>query len=192
RRMTAKVPPLRWLNTGGRLLTGGWITACLLSCGQPTVEVNLPGPEDGLRYESPAEVWDEALPLGNGIMGALVWGDGHPLKISLDRSDLWDLRKVPEFYSEEYNFELMRQWHLEGKTEDLIRIYEDPYHRPAPTKIPAGRIELALGPDRAFTTADLSLIDATAAVTLTDLNVQVLVHAQEPVGMIRINSGKSP
>jgi len=191
-RLTSRFPGLNWFNTGGRLLLGGWITVCLLCCGQPTVEVNLPGPEDGLHYESPAEVWDEALPLGNGIMGALVWGDGHPLKISLDRSDLWDLREVPEFYSEEYNFELMRQWHLEGKTEDLIRVYEEPYHRPAPTKIPAGRIELVLGPERAFKTADLSLIDATAAVTLTDLNIQVLVHAREPVGMIRIVSGESP
>jgi hypothetical protein len=154
------------------------------------VDPNLPGPEDGLQYESPAEVWDEALPLGNGIMGALVWGDGNPLKISLDRSDLWDLRKVPEFYSKEYNFELMRQWHLEGKTEDLIRVYEDPYHRPAPTKIPAGRIELVLGPENTFTRAGLSLIDATASVALTGFKAQVLVHAKDPVGMIRIESGE--
>ncbi len=192
RRMTTKVPPLRWFNIGGRFLTGGWITVCLINCGQPTVEVNLPGPEDGLHYVSPAEVWDEALPLGNGIMGALVWGDGNPLKISLDRSDLWDLRKVPEFYSEEYTFELMRQWHLEEKTADLIRLYEDPYHRPAPTRIPAGRIELDLGPEQAFTNADLALIDAAATITLTGLNVQVLVHAEEPVGMIRIDSDTSP
>ncbi len=24
-----------------------------------------------------AMVWDEAMPLGNGLLGALVWGDGH-------------------------------------------------------------------------------------------------------------------
>ncbi len=192
KRSTLKGPLFTWFNVGVRLLMGGWISACLINCGRPTVEVNLPGPEDGLQYESPAEVWDEALPLGNGIMGALVWGDGNPLKISLDRSDLWDLRKVPEFYSEEYHFELMRQWHLEGKTEDLIRLYEDPYHRPAPTRIPAGRIELALGPEKAFTKADLSLIDATATVILAGINVQVFVHAEEPVGMIRIESVESP
>ena len=30
------------------------------------------------------------------LLGALVWGDGTPLRISLDRTDLWDLRPVPE------------------------------------------------------------------------------------------------
>ena len=45
----------------------------------------LPAPDDGLHFETPVTVWDEALPLGNGILGALVWGDGNPLKISLDR-----------------------------------------------------------------------------------------------------------
>lgn len=179
-----------WLNSSAKFLASGWMCACLANCGQPTVKPNLPGPKDGLQYDSPAEVWDEALPLGNGIMGALVWGNGSPLKISLDRSDLWDLRKVPEFYSEEYNFELMRRWHLEGRTEDLIRVYEDPYHRPAPTRIPAGRLELDLGPENTFTEAGLSLIDATASVTLTDFNIQVLVNAEEPVGMIQIESGE--
>jgi len=67
-------------------------------------------PRHGLHYTSPAEVWDEALPLGNGLLGALVWGNGAPLKISLDRTDLWDLRPVPEFFSEEYSYATMREW----------------------------------------------------------------------------------
>ena len=37
-------------------------------------------PEHGLHYEEPATVWDEAMPLGNGLLGALVWGDGRPLR----------------------------------------------------------------------------------------------------------------
>jgi len=64
---------------------------------------DLPSLEHGLLYEDPAMVWDEALPLGNGLLGGLVWGDGGPLKISLDRTDLWDLRPVPEFHSDEYS-----------------------------------------------------------------------------------------
>lgn len=35
--------------------------------------------------------WDEGLPLGNGFMGSIVYG-GNPLKITVDRTDLWDLR----------------------------------------------------------------------------------------------------
>lgn len=35
--------------------------------------------------------WDEGLPLGNGFMGSIVYGR-NPLKITVDRTDLWDLR----------------------------------------------------------------------------------------------------
>ena len=68
-----------------------------------------PFPEHGWVFNPPAMTWDEALPLGNGIMGALVWGDGAPLNISLDRTDLWDLRPVPEFQSEDYSYAVMRE-----------------------------------------------------------------------------------
>ena len=46
-----------------------WIvfTACSDTASIP---VNLPLPEHGLQYDTPAMVWDEALPLGNGITGA--------------------------------------------------------------------------------------------------------------------------
>ena len=71
----------------------------------------LPTSAHGLHFDSPARVWDEALPLGNGMLGALLWGDGDPLRISLDRADLWDLRPVEEFHSAEYSFEQMRSWH---------------------------------------------------------------------------------
>jgi hypothetical protein len=56
--------------------------------GFPSVfpAAELPRPEHGLHYTKPAVVWDEALPLRNGIMGALFWGNGAPAKISLDRA----------------------------------------------------------------------------------------------------------
>ena len=73
------------------------------------------------------------------MLGALVWGDGGPLRISLDRADLWDTRRVPEFSGPEYKFRVMKQWHEQGRTEDLLRVYEKPYSRAAPTTIPAGR-----------------------------------------------------
>jgi len=43
-----------------------------------------PEARHGLNYKTPAMVWDEAMPLGNGLLGALVWGHGRPLRISLD------------------------------------------------------------------------------------------------------------
>lgn len=161
----------------------------LAGCNRPKepLKPNLPGEEDGLVFDTPAATWDEAFPLGNGIMGALLWGDGQPLRLSLDRSDLWDLRPVPEFSSENYNFDTMRRLHLEGNTQELIRLYEEPYHRPAPTKIPAGRIELV--PHTAalhFKQARLSLADAVAKVSFREGSTfECFLHAREPVGLMR-------
>lgn len=145
-----------------------------------------------LIYDDPALVWDEAFPLGNGLLGALVWGDGKPLKISLDRTDLWDLRPVPEFHSDEYSYELMRQWVRDGRIEDLRRVYEAPYNRPAPTKIPAGRIEIDLGADVGFHQAVLSVGDGVANVYFQNgALARVWVDAENTVGRIRIEGSKN-
>ena len=156
-------------------------------------------PEHGLEYSSPAEVWDEAIPLGNGLLGALVWGDGIPLNISLDRTDLWDLRPVPEFSdgSEEYSYTTMRRWVKEGRIADLRRVYEAPYRRPGPTKIPAGRIELEIGDTKKgdcplFSSAGLDLLRATASVDFAGhTRARVFTHADSPVGIIRV-TGPAP
>ncbi len=145
-----------------------------------------PFPEHGLNYDKPAMVWDEAMPLGNGLLGALVWGDGKPLRISLDRTDLWDLRPVPEFHTAEYSYKMMRQWVQERRLKDLHRLYDDPYGNPGPTKIPAGRIELTFGENTTFQKASLDLAEALTTVSLNNGNrVRVFVHATEPVGMIQ-------
>lgn len=150
-----------------------------------------PRPEHGLHYTEPATVWDEAMPLGNGLLGALVWGDGKPLRISLDRTDLWDLRPVPEYESPDYSYKTMRQWVKEGRIQDLHKLYDDPYGNPGPTKIPAGRIELAFDDGTAFKDASLDLAKATTQMRFGgDAAVDVFVHAKEPLGVIRIVSGK--
>jgi alpha-L-fucosidase 2 len=160
--------------------------------GNDGIPPNLPAEKHGLHFTPPVTVWDEALPLGNGTLGALVWGDGSPLRISLDRSDLWDLRAVPEFHSPEYSFEQMRRWHEQGKTAELVRVYEAPYNRPAPTKIPAGRIEITLGRSPGFRDTGLNLLDAIAEMNLSGVKVNVFVHATDPVGMARVVSPEAP
>ena len=150
-----------------------------------------PLPEHGLQFESPSQTWDEAIPLGNGLLGALVWGDGGPLKISLDRTDLWDLRPVPEFSTKEYSYKTMRQWVKEGRLADLHRLYDDPYGNAGPTKIPAGRIELTIGNNPVFEKASLDLAKAMTTVQFHGkCKVRVFIHAGEPVGMIHIRSAE--
>jgi alpha-L-fucosidase 2 len=166
-----------------------WSLAVLSLCSLQGASGTPPYAEHGLHFDTPVTVWDEALPLGNGLLGALVWGDGKPLRISLNRTDLWDLRPVPEFHSEEYTYATMRQWEKEGRFDDLKRVYELPYRRPAPTKIPAGRLEIVFEKPPAFKKTDLDLASATASMDFADgTAAQVWMHAEEPLGVVEIQS----
>ncbi len=42
-----------------------------------------------LYYESPAEEWLEALPIGNGAMGAMVFGGVEHERIQFNEDTLW-------------------------------------------------------------------------------------------------------
>ena len=45
-----------------------------------------------IKSEKTITSWDEGLPLGNGKLGCLIYGN-NPLRLSLDRGDLWEDRK---------------------------------------------------------------------------------------------------
>lgn len=47
------------------------------------------GQEHKLWYDSPAQVWTEALPLGNGRLGAMVYGNPGAEQIQLNEETIW-------------------------------------------------------------------------------------------------------
>ena len=49
-----------------------------------------------LRYEQPASFWEEALPLGNGRIGAMVYGGVEQERIELNEDTLWSGRPSQE------------------------------------------------------------------------------------------------
>ena len=57
-----------------------------------------------LHLEAPIETWDEAIPLGNGLLGGLLWGSANTIHLSLDRGDLWDERLPEVFHEDGWNF----------------------------------------------------------------------------------------
>lgn len=62
-----------------------------------------------LWYEEPAGEWEEALPLGNGRLGAMVFGDTHLERIQLNEDSMWAGPRKPMSNSK-------------GTPEDLERI----------------------------------------------------------------------
>ncbi|NUN93552.1 MAG: hypothetical protein HUU04_07210 [Verrucomicrobiae bacterium] len=47
----------------------------------------------GIRSTSPVHRWDEGLPLGNGLLGLLVWGAVVPRRIARTRGGVRDPRR---------------------------------------------------------------------------------------------------
>lgn len=47
-----------------------------------------------LWYENPAKVWEEALPVGNGRLGAMVFGDPVTEKLQLNEESIWAGSKI--------------------------------------------------------------------------------------------------
>ena len=99
----------------------------------------------GLHTDKLPLVWDEGIPLGNGIMGTLIWQKGENLRLALDRADLWDLRPVKEFSGPDYSYRFIQE---AVKKDDLSEVYKLIDARTsqdiAPTKIPAGAIEFGI------------------------------------------------
>src|SRR5690554_6280802 len=50
---------------------------------------HLPAQELKLWYDTPAKVWEEALPLGNSRLGAMVYGNPAKEEIQLNEETLW-------------------------------------------------------------------------------------------------------
>ena len=45
---------------------------------------------NGLWYDKPADIWEEALPVGNGTLGAMVYGNPSAEHIQFNEETLWD------------------------------------------------------------------------------------------------------
>jgi alpha-L-fucosidase 2 len=147
----------------------------------------LPASSHDLVFKKLANSWDEAIPLGNGLVGALVWQNGRSLRISLDRADLWDLRPMENLDTPEWKFKwVYEQW----KKKDYRPVQEKfdvPYDaNPAPTKIPAGALECNLDGFGEAESVWLFINSAVCQVTWDGgVTLETFVHATRPVGWFR-------
>ena len=70
------------------------LTACLgcLIAAEPALEGKAGPPESALSlwYRQPAKEWDDALPVGNGRLGAMVFGRVVKERIQFNEESLWD------------------------------------------------------------------------------------------------------
>lgn len=165
----------------------------LISSAGAFAEASGPQPEHNLRFDSLAERWDEAVPLGNGMVGALIWNEDGVLRFSLDRADLWDNRPVAEYEDPKLNYAWMLGRVNDSDIASIHQQIDRPYDRdPAPTKIPAGRLEFDQSEWGDVNSAELNLSNALCTVKWNSgVRLCSFVHATEPIGWIHITGVES-
>ncbi len=136
---------------------------------------------------APIDTWDEAVPLGNGLVGALLWGRDRVVRLSLDRGDLWDLR-LPEIYGRsDWNYQTMQRLKAEGNQAEMTRLFDVPYNTIAyPTKLPAGRVEITLPAGLSAQAFALDLRRAEGMCQLGTSALKAFVSADAPVVLIAV------
>ncbi|HMN94972.1 MAG TPA: hypothetical protein PKC43_00455 [Phycisphaerales bacterium] len=153
-----------------------------------------PSPER-ITIEGAIRRSDDGLPLGNGRLGVLLWGEGRTIRLSLDRSDLWDLRRPEVVTGPDWTWATMRRLKEEGRHDEHIRLFDAPYDTvPYPTKLPGGRVEIDLPPGTTIVDFSLDLSDGEATIWLADgkgyLPLRVEVHPDEP--LVRLTGAFEP
>ena len=143
-----------------------------------------------LYFDKSINRWDEAIPLGNGRLGALIWGDPEELRFSLDRTDIWDLSEPLNTDRKDFTYENMVKLARAGDTDGIRELYDAPYNYPTPTKLPAGKLLFSF-PEGKNVRSELNLERAEAVLEIETEKEPVFVrtfcHAVSKSGIICIN-----
>ncbi len=150
--------------------------------------------EHHLIFDELASTWDEAMPLGNGIVGSLVWQKKGKLRFSLDRADLWDLRPMENIDFDTWKFEDVYEHWKADRYEKVQQAFDVPYNKlAAPSKIPAGALEFNIESLGEVISVKLEVETACCIVEWDGgIKLTTFVHADKPVGWYKFENLSDP
>jgi alpha-L-fucosidase 2 len=119
-----------------------------------------------LRYDTPAENWErQALPLGNGRLGAMVFGQAHEERIALNEDTLWsgaprdwDNHEGAQYLPEIRRLVLARRF---GEAARLVRHLQGAFSQ---SYQPLGNLRLSFPSDEGVITDYERTLDISNAV----------------------------
>lgn len=138
-----------------------------------------------LNYAELPKSWDEAMPLGNAFIGALVWQkNAETLRMSLDRIDLWDLRPSDSIVRNPKNFAWVYDKVIKNDYRVVQKKYDDSYEEnAAPSKIPGAALEFNISQLGDVESARLYLRNALSVVKWKNgATLETFVHSSKPIG----------
>jgi len=155
---------------------------------QKTTLPQLPDPAYNLVLQAPIDKWDEAIPLGNGLMGGLLWGEQNTIRLSLDRGDLWDERTYHEKdWWKKFTYQKAAAFIAQNRADTVRQWWDQSYRGTTPTKLPAGRIEIKLPLTENVNRFELNLSTAEGfAYFHSKTKIKMMYSAIKPVILLSI------
>ncbi|MCC8147070.1 MAG: hypothetical protein LIO93_11700 [Bacteroidales bacterium] len=162
----------------------------MTSCQKEEIQVS-PSEYD-LAFHDLSLTWDEGIPLGNSILGSLIWEKDNSLRMSLDRIDLWDLRPTDSLSGPNFRYDWVYRQVLKKDYYPVQKKLDHPYDQlPAPAKIPGAGLEFSLSHTGKPDSVRLYLNNALCEVFWKNgMKMQSFVHSNEPVGWFRIQNAE--
>jgi len=144
-----------------------------------------------LSFPKLANKWDEAMPLGNGMLGVLIWEKNNKLRLSLDRADLWDERKALDI--SKLNFKWVEEQVHQNNYAAVQKIGDEPYdNSPYPTKLPAAAMEFDIAKLGKVVSNELDIETAINTVKFENGTVfNCYIHAKQQQGYFSFENLKS-
>lgn len=137
---------------------------------------------ENFHLDSLAKRWDEAIPLGNGWLGALIWQKESKIRISLDRVDLWDDHPMPGI--DKLKFKWVADQVRKGEYDSVQKLGDEPYEKyVAPTKIPGAALEFDISKFGKVVSNDLNVKTALSVIKFeSGIIFNNYIHATDRVG----------
>jgi len=144
-----------------------------------------------LSFPKLANRWDEAMPLGNGMLGVLIWEKNNKLRLSLDRADLWDERKALDI--SKLSFKWVEEQVKQNNYDAVQKIGDEPYdNSPYPTKLPAAAMEFDIAKLGKVVSNELDIETALNTVKFENGTVfNCYIHAKRQRGYFSFENLKS-
>ncbi|MEN6453415.1 MAG: glycoside hydrolase N-terminal domain-containing protein [Prolixibacteraceae bacterium] len=159
-----------------------------LSCCRENAESRIAA--GNLQFQKPATVWDEAIPLGNGMLGALIWQKDSNLRFSLDRADLWDLRPMDNLSRPEFSYRWVQEQLDKNNYKAVQELFDVPYDQmPAPSKIPGAALEFDISSLGKIKRVELDIVSALCRVEWENkTRLETFVQADRQSGWFRFTN----
>ena len=146
-------------------------------------------PQTQLAWPFPLTTTHDGIPLGNGTLGALIWGGDSTLRITINRQDYWDHRSGKELYDEttyQNTLNLLRA----GNIKEIERIYNHPATDGTmphcPTRLPMGRFDLTLPNATTVAAGGLTMTKGQADIDTSAGTVRAIILRGTPVLAIQL------